>query len=84
MKLSQSERQTLVGPASVGILVGLFGAAGAVAFNSEYGGAALSGWAATGEAMFSFLAGFLLAFVPFGLAPVLIARFNARTQNRSE
>jgi hypothetical protein len=76
MKLSQHERQALIGPAVVGIVVGILFAVCTVAFNSDYKPAAHSGWLATSDVMLSFAGGFLLAFLPFGLAPVLVGRIR--------
>ncbi|HEY0060583.1 MAG TPA: hypothetical protein VGC21_00600 [Telluria sp.] len=81
MKLSQSEREALTGPAVVGVVLGLLGVLCTLAFNSEYRPAALSGWALIVDALLVFGAGVLLALMPFGVAPVLIARFNARPKN---
>jgi len=83
MKISEIERETLTGPAAVGVAVGIFAALCTVAFNSDYGGAALPECRKVGGVMLSFFAGFLLAFVPFGVAPVLLARFTSRTSNKT-
>lgn len=83
MKLSKSERETLIGPAMVGSIVGIFAAVCTIAFNSEYGSVTLSEWPTARDAMLSFLAGLFLAFFPFGVAPVLIARFHAYGRNKS-
>jgi hypothetical protein len=77
MNLSQNERETLIGPAVVGVVVGILFAVCTVAFNSEYVPAASSGWSTISDAMLSFFAGLLLTVVPFGLAPVLIARVRS-------
>jgi len=77
MNLSENERETLIGPAVTGVVVGIFCAVCAVAFNSEYTAAALSDWSTISDTILSFLAGFLVAFVPFGLAPVLIGRLRS-------
>ena len=74
MKLSESEYETLTGPAVAGVVVGIFFAVCTVAFDIEYKAAALSDWSTISDTMLSFLAGFLVAFVPLGLAPVLIRR----------
>lgn len=83
MKLSRSERETLVGPAVVGIVVGIFFAVCTVAFNSEYKPAVSSDWSTTSDAVLSFLGGLLLAFLPFGLAPVLIGRLRSSAGSKS-
>lgn len=83
MKLSRSERETLTGPAAVGIVVGVFFSACTVAFNNEYGGAPASDWSTTGDAMLGFCAGLVLAFVPFGLVPVLVGRFRSGAGDKS-
>lgn len=51
MKLSHSERETLIGPAVVGIVVGIFVAVCTVAFNSEYKPATSSDWWTISDAM---------------------------------
>lgn len=73
-EISQGERETLTGPAVVGLALGIVFAVCTVAFNSEYNATALSDWAAIGNTMLISFGGFLLAFLPFGLAPVLIRR----------
>lgn len=83
MKFSQSERETLTGPAMVGIVVGIFFAVCTVAFNGEYKPAASSDWSKVSDAMLSFLAGLLLAFLPFGFAPVLIGRLRSSAGGKS-
>ncbi|MFC5462636.1 hypothetical protein [Massilia niabensis] len=83
MKLSRNERETLIGAAVVGIVMGIFFGVCTVAFSSEYEPAALSDWSTIGEAMPSFFAGLLLAFVPFGLARVLIGRFKSSAGSKS-
>lgn len=82
MKISQSERETLTGPAVIGVIVGLVCAACLLAFNSEYGSATESGWSTAWEGIQVFFAGFLFAFVPLGAAPVLIARLARSMSNR--
>jgi hypothetical protein len=77
MKLIQSERETLIGPALVGVVAGIFLAICTVAFNSEYKAAASAGWSMASDVMLNFFAGFLVAFVPFGLLPVLIGRIRS-------
>jgi hypothetical protein len=83
MILSQSERDTLTGPAAIGVVVGVFFAVCTVAFNSEYKEPASSDWSTISEPMLSFFAGFLLTFVPFGLAPVLSGRVKSDAGNKS-
>lgn len=83
MKLSQSERETLIGPAVVGVVLGIFFAVCTVAFNSEYKAAASSDWLTISDSMLSFLAGLLLAFFPFGLAPVLVGRLKSGAESES-
>ena len=80
MKISPSERDTLLGPAVIGGVVGAFTAFCVVAFDSDYGGT-LQVWQMVFRAMLGFSGGFLLAFVPLGLLPVLVARLMRR--NRS-
>jgi hypothetical protein len=83
MKSSQSERETLIGPAVVGVVVGILFAICNVAFNSDYKAAPSSGWSTISDTMLSFLVGFLSAFVPFGLAPVLIGRAKSGAGKKS-
>ncbi|VXC15367.1 hypothetical protein [Massilia sp. 9I] len=82
MKLSQSERETLIGPAAVGVFVGILFAVCTVAFDSEYKALPETDlWGISGP-MLSFLGGFLLAFVPLGMAPVLIGRIKSGAGNK--
>lgn len=83
MKLSRSERETLIGPAAVGIVMGIFFGVCSVAFNSDYKPAASSDWSTISDAVLSFFAGVLLAFFPFGLAPVLIGRLRSSIGSKS-
>lgn len=78
LKLSDTERETLMGPAAVGVIVGIVFALCTVAFNSDYKPPASSDWTTLSDALLNFCGGFLLAFVPFGLAPALVARFKSR------
>ena len=80
MKITPSERETLLGPAVVGMILGVSVAICTVAFDSEYGEATLL-WQRVLNAFLSLLGGFLLAFVPFGLAPMLIARLTQGNRN---
>jgi hypothetical protein len=80
MKITPSERDTLLGPAVIGVLVGAFVAFSVVAFDSDYGGT-IQVWQRIVRVMLGFFGGFLLAFVPFGLLPVLATRLLQR--NRS-
>jgi Mg/Co/Ni transporter MgtE len=84
MKFSQGERETLTGPAAVGVVLGIVLAVCAVTFNSEYNAAVLSDWATIGNAMLISFGGFLLAFVPFGLVPLLVERFRFGSRNKIE
>ena len=80
MKITPSERDTLLGPTVIGVLVGAFAAFCVVAFDSDYGGT-IRVWQRVFRAMLGFFGGFLLACVPFGLLPVLVTRLMRR--NRS-
>lgn len=84
MKFLQGECETLIGPAAVGVVLGIVFTACTVAFNSEYNAPLSFNLATIGDTMLSFFGGFFLAFVPFGLAPVLIGRFRfgAGTKNK--
>lgn len=84
MKFLQSERETLIGPAAVGVALGIVLAVCTIAFNSEYNAAASSDWATVGDTALIFFGGFLLAFVPFGLAPVLIGRIRLGAGKKSK
>lgn len=81
MNLLRSERETLTGPAAVGVVVGIAFAVCTVAFNSEYKAPDLSDWAIISDTMLSFFGGFLLAFIPFGLAPVIMGRVRSGTRD---
>jgi RsiW-degrading membrane proteinase PrsW (M82 family) len=83
MKLSRNERETLIGPAAVGIVMGVFFAVCTVAFNSEYKPAASSEWSTISDVVLGFFGGLLLAFLPFGLAPVLIGRLSSSAGSKS-
>lgn len=80
MKITPSERSTLLGPAIVGIMVGAFSAFCVVAFDSDYGGT-IPLWQKVLRTVMGFFSGFLIAFGPFGLLPILVARLMRR--NRS-
>ena len=80
MKITPPERDTLLGPTVIGVLVGAFTAFCVVAFDSDYGGT-IQLWQRVFRAMLGFFGGFLLAFVPFGLLPVLVTRLVRK--NRS-
>ncbi len=80
MKITPSERDTLLGPTLIGVLVGAFAAFCVFAFDSDYGGT-IQVWQRVLLAMLGFFSSFLLAFVPFGLLPVLVTRLMRR--NRS-
>ena len=82
MQFLQGERETLIGPAAVGIALGIVLAVCTAAFNNEYNAAASSYWAIIGDTMLTFFVGFFLAFIPFGLAPVLIGRFRFGAGNK--
>lgn len=63
MKFSQGERETLTGPAVVGIALGIVFAVCTVAFNSEYNEEALFDWATKiGHAMLIFSVDFYWNF----------------------
>lgn len=79
MKITPSERGTLLGPKVVGILVGAFSAFCVVAFDSDYGGA-MQLWLKLLRALLGFFGGFLVAFGPFGLLPLLVARLIRRNR----
>jgi hypothetical protein len=81
MKITRSERNTLLGPAVVGILVGAFSLVCIVAFDSDYGGT-MQTWQKVLRALLGFSGGFLVAFGPFGLLPILVARLMRRYRSR--
>lgn len=81
MRFSPSEHETLIGPAVVGVIVGTVLAACSVAFDSEYGGRTPHYLSPISSAMLAFFAGFFLAFVPFGVAPLLIGRLRSSSSN---
>lgn len=80
MKLTPFEQETLLAPTVMGVLVGAFAACCVVAFDSDYGGT-IQVWQRAFHAMLGFFGGFLVAFIPFGLLPVLVARLMGK--NRS-
>ena len=80
MKITSSEREALLGPTVVGILAGAFSAFCVVAFDSDYGGT-IQVWQRVLRTVLGFFGGFLAAFGPFGLLPILVARLMRR--NRS-
>ena len=84
MKFSQGERETLTGPAVVGAVLGIVLAVCTVSANSEYNAAALFDWTTIGDTVLISCGGFFLAFVPFGLIPVLIERFRLRAGNKTK
>jgi hypothetical protein len=45
-----------------------------IGLNSEYKHTVWYDWSTLSEAMLGLLGGFCLAFIPFGLAPVLVTR----------
>jgi hypothetical protein len=79
MKITPSERSTLLGPTVVGILVGAFAAFCVVGFDGDYGGT-MQVWQRILKAVLGFFGGFLVAFGPFGLLPVLDTRLMRRNQ----
>lgn len=81
MKITPSERGTLLGPTVIGIMVGAFAAFCVVAFDSDYGGT-IQVWQRVLRTVFGFLGGFLVAFGPFGLLPILVGHLIRR--NRSD
>ena len=79
MKITPSERDTLLGPTVIGVIVGAFAAFCVVAFDIDYGGT-IPVLQRVFRAMMGFFLGFLLAFVPFGLLPVLVTRLMRRNR----
>ena len=82
MKLSQSERETLIGPAAVGIVLGVLCGVITVALNSEYRTVDSSAWSTMSDAVLSFIAGLSVGFIPLGLLPVLIGRVASCVRNK--
>lgn len=80
MKITQSKWDTLLGPTVIGVAVGAFAAFCVVAFDSEYGGT-MQVWQRVFRALLGFSGGFLLAFVPFGLLPLLVTRLMRRNSH---
>ena len=80
MKINPSERDILRGPAVVGILVGAVSAFCVVAFDSDYSGT-MQLWQKILRATLGFFGGFLVAFGPFGLLPILVARLMRRDRS---
>lgn len=71
--IRKSECENLLGPAVIGAIMGVLAAICLIAFDSEYGAEKLL-WQRILDPILGLLTGFMLAFVPFGLAPVLIGR----------
>ena len=84
MKISQGERETLTGPAVVEAALGIVLAVCTVSVNSEYNAEASSNGAAIGVTMLISFGGFFLAFVPFGLDPVLVGRLRLGDRNKTK
>ena len=80
MKLSSEERQTLLGPLVVGVLVGAFVAYAAVAFNSEFrlSGLPVSDLQFIGEAALGFVLSVVATVGFLGVLPIAIHRKRAR------
>lgn len=82
MKLSLSERQTLIGPFVIGSLLGLFVAYGVVALSSEF---ALHGNASptaqvVAEAAGGFVISVLVTVAVLGILPIAVRRFRSKEQ----
>lgn len=80
MRLSSSERQTLIGPLVIGSLLGVFVAYGVVALSSEF---ALQGNEITKsqvvvEATFGFFISVLVTVGVLGVLPITIRRFRSK------
>lgn len=81
MKLSCSERENLLGPMFMGILIGLVCAfATASRYDGQYEAIDVAG-RPLHEILLAFFLGFNVAFIPFGVVPVLIARVMAKVQD---
>lgn len=80
MKITQSERGTLLGPPVIGIMVGSFSAFCVVAFDSDYSGT-IQVWQRVLRTVLSFFGGFMVAFGPFALLPILVALLTRRNRN---
>lgn len=80
MRLSSEERQTLLGPLVVGMLVGAFVAYAAVAFNSEFrlNGHSVSDFQLVGEAVLGFVLSVAVTVGLLGVLPIAIHRKRAR------
>ena len=81
LKLSVEERQSLLGPAVIGCLLGAFAAYAVFAFAAEFrlqSGSAQTFWATAGEACLAFVLCVAGTVGLLGLAPVAIGRLMAR------
>ena len=83
IKLSSANKESLLGPAVVGVVCGIFAALATVAFNSDYGLAAYRGspwplWAiTTAQALTAFAVVAAAVFAIFGVVPVMLSRIGA-------
>ena len=76
MKLTSSERQTLVGPCAIGCLLGLVVGLASWAFDSEYNHNGY--WQMALNASVAFLASVAVATVPLGILPIVVRRVRLR------
>ncbi len=81
MKLSPSEKQTLIGPLVVGGLLGTFVAYAVFAFASEYrlqNGDSIGTWETAAEAGLAFLVAVVLTVGLLGFLPIAVQRWRAK------
>ncbi|HEY9094308.1 MAG TPA: hypothetical protein VIN35_01090 [Hydrogenophaga sp.] len=81
MKLSPSEKQTLVVPLAIGSLLGAFVAYGVFAFNGEYrlqNGESVDKWQTAAEATFAFLVALSTTVSLLGVLPILVQRWHEK------
>lgn len=81
MKLTPSERQTLMGPLVVGCVLGAVVGAASWGFDSEY--SHLDAWQMALDALAAFSAFLALVAGPLGILPVVVRRLRRDTKSRA-
>ena len=83
MRLSISEKQTLIGPLVVGCLFGAFVAFAVFAFASEYKSLVGSWWQTVAEAGLAFLAAMIGTVCLLGVLPIAVQRLRSKDKNNA-
>lgn len=76
LNLTASERQAMLGPLVVGLVLGGFVGLASWGFDSEY--SHIDGWRMALNAAGAFAAALSIATVPLGILPIVIRRFRRR------